>query len=213
VVVTRLSRQPAVGEGDVIGRVVDDESRPIANAHVLAVVKTWPLQSYRQLAYVALTTADGSFEINDVYPTDENYEIQIAVVADGRVLESNYVDLRKSVLPPVEFQLAATAPLAVRLESATGRPLEGVEVFPFQRIEPDGARHVVYFCSAGPVIRQTDAQGRVRLPYFSPGDEAAVYVRPPGGEWGALSFPVPEDPEQVVLRIPADELRAADEAM
>jgi hypothetical protein len=213
VVATRLGRPPAVGDGDLIGRVVDDDSRPIANAHVLAVVKTWPQQSYRQLAYVATTTADGSFQINDAYPTDEDYEIQIAVVADGRLLESTYVNFRQGVLPPVEFKLSATAPLALRFESAAGRPLEGVEVFPFQRIEPDGARHVIYFCSAGPVIQETDAQGRVRLPYFSPGDEAAVYVRPPGGEWSARSFPIPSGPDQVVLRIPADERRAADDAL
>jgi hypothetical protein len=193
--------EPAPGDGDISGQVVDEQARPVSNAHVLAVVKTWPKQSYRQLAYVAITRADGTFEIANVYPTDEKYAVQIAVVADGKRLESSYVNLREGPLEPISFQLTSTPPLTVRFETADGQPLEGVDVFPSERIETGGARHMVYFCSGGPVVQRSDSAGRVSLPYFSPGDAASLYVRTPGGEWNVRRLDIPHDGEEVVLRV------------
>jgi hypothetical protein len=179
--------------------VFEEESRPVANAHVLAVVKTWPRQAFRQLAYVAVTRSDGSFEIENVYPTDEKYEVQIAVVADGRQLESSYVNLREGRLEPFDFKLAPAAePVTITFQSRDGRPLEGVEVFPHERIQADGGRHQVYFCSGGPVVRRTDAHGRIALPYFAAGDAAAVFMRLPGGEWGTRTFAIGDEKNVVV---------------
>jgi hypothetical protein len=205
--------EPAPGDGDISGQVLDEQARPVANAHVLAVVKTWPKQSYRQLAYVAITRADGTFEIANVYPTDEKYAVQIAVVADGKRLESSYVNLRKGPLEPVNFQLTSTPPLTVRFETADGRPLEGVDVFPSERVEAGGARHIVYFCSGGPVVQRSDSAGRVSLPYFSPGDAASLYVRTPGGEWNVREMAVPRDRGDIVIRLPSVEnVQSADES-
>lgn len=200
-----LSGEPPVGDGDITGRVVDEQSRPIANAHVLAVVKTWPQQAFRQQPYVAMTKSDGTFEIENVYPLDEKYEVQIAVVADGKLLESSYVDLRDGRLEPLDFRLTATEPFTLRFESHGGQALAGVEVFPFERIPSDGARHMVYFCSGGPVVKRTDSRGRVSLPYFSPGDSAAIYMRTPGGEWKTHLFQVAPGEGDVVVTMPADE--------
>jgi hypothetical protein len=196
--VVRNSGEPPAGEGDVTGRVVDEQGRAVANANVLVVVKTWPKQAYRQLAYVAITRADGSFEIENVYPTDEKYAIQLAVVADGLQLQSTYVDLRDGELEPVQFRLAATEPVTLRLHTTAGLPLEGVEVFPHERLEADGSRHMVYFCSGGSVVRRSDSQGEVSLPYFAPGDAATVFVRLPGGDWKPKTFPVGDSRDIVV---------------
>ena len=193
--------ETAPGDGDISGQVVDEQAQPVANAHVLAVVKTWPNESYRQLAYVAITRADGTFEIDDVYPTDEKYAVQIAVVAEGKRLESSYVKLREGPLEPVSFQVTSTPPLTVRFETVDGQPLEGVDVFPSERVDAGGARHRVYFCSGGPVVQRSDAAGRVSLPYFSPGDAASLYVRSPGGEWDTRQLDIPRDGEEVVLRV------------
>jgi hypothetical protein len=201
-----LSGEPPVGEGDITGRVVDEQSNPIANAHVLAVVKTWPQQAFHQQPYVAVTKSEGTFEIENVYPLDEKYEVQIAVVADGKLLESSYVDLRDGRLEPLDFRLTATDALTLRFESRDGQPLAGVEVFPFERIPSDGARHMVYFCSGGPVIKRSDGRGRVSMPYFSPGDSATIYMRMPGGEWKTHLFQVVHDEGDVVVVAPTDGL-------
>jgi hypothetical protein len=117
------------------------------------------------------------------------------------VLESSYIDRMRGPLKPAEFRLAPSAPMAVRFEGADGRPVSGVEVFPFERVDRGGADHHVYFCSAEPVVRRSDAAGVVSLPYFSPGDNATVYLRAPGGEWGTRAFDVPEDRRIVVIKM------------
>jgi hypothetical protein len=194
--------------GDIEGRVVDDQSQPIEAAHVLAVVKTWPPGGFRQQAYTAATRSDGSFAISDVLPGEAEYEVQIAVVANGRVLESSYVDRQRGPLKRAEFRLAPSAPMAVRFEKPDGQPVSGVEVFPFKRADRGGTDHSVYFCSAEPVMRRSDATGEVSLPYFSPGDNATVYLRPPGGEWDTRQFAVPEDRRMVVITMTAAERRS-----
>jgi len=77
-------------------------------------------------------------------------------------------------------------------------------VFPFERIPSDGARHMVYFCSGGPVVKRSDGQGRVSLPYFSSGDSATIYMRMPGGEWKTHLFQVVHDEGDVVVVAPTD---------
>lgn len=196
-----INAPPWIGAGDLVGQVVDEMGKPVAGAHVLAVVKTWPQQAFRQLAYTAITGDDGMYRIDNVYPLDEKYEVQIAVIADERLLQSNYFELREGELEPVDFKLQSTTPLAVRFESAEGRPLVGVHVFPMSRTEPNGEEHLVYFCSAGPIVEESDADGRVTLPYFSPGDRAALYVRPPEGEWSAHEASI-DDSGEVVVRLP-----------
>jgi hypothetical protein len=89
----------------------------------------------------------------------------------------------------------------VRFESSDGRPLVGVHVFPMSRTEPNGEEHLVYFCSAEPIIEESDADGRVTLPYFSPGDRAALYVRPPEGDWSTHETSI-DDSGEVVVRLP-----------
>lgn len=187
------------GDGDILGGVFDEQSRPIENVHVLAVVKTWPQQAFRQQAYAAVTRSDGSFEITDVYPIEEKYEVQISVVGEGRLLQSKYINLRDGVLDPVRFTLHETNPLTVRIALSDGRPLKGVEVFPFERRDAEGDSHSVYFCSAGPIVRTSDARGEVQLPYFSAGDTASLYVRRPGGRWHTYALEIPDGPHKVQL--------------
>lgn len=201
--VRALNAPPWIGEGDLSGRIVDDAGQPIVGAHVLAVVKTWPKQAYRQLAYTAVTDADGRYRIDDVYPLDEKYEVQLAAVADRRLLQSAYVDLQQGPLAPVDFKLRATTPMVVRFESTSGQPLAGVEVFPSERIDASGARHTIYFCSGAPIIARSNEAGRVSLPYFSPGDRVAFYIREPFGEWRTEELTV-DSTEEIVLRVPSD---------
>ena len=193
-----VTSAPWIGAGDLTGRIVDEAGQPIAGAHVLAVVKTWPRQAFRQLAYTAVTDANGQYEINDVYPLDEKYAVQLAVVAERRLLQSAYVDLQLGELAPMDFQLRATAPVVVRFTTPSGQPLAGVEVFPSDRVDASGERHSVYFCSAAPIIERSNEAGRVSLPYFSHGDRVAFYIREPFGEWRTEELTIDATKEIVV---------------
>jgi hypothetical protein len=86
--------------GDVQGRLVDERGHPIPSAHVLVVVKTWPDQSYFQRAYTAISGPDGRFLIENVHPMNEQYEVQIAAVAENRVLCSPW---SSSCRPPQDL--------------------------------------------------------------------------------------------------------------
>jgi hypothetical protein len=201
--------RPALAEdgilltGDIQGRVVDENSQPIEGAQVLAVVNTWPADGFRQKAHTGVTRRDGAFVVANVYPENEDYEVQIAVLADGRVMDSSYFSRQRGPLAPAEFHLQASAPLAVRFEADNGEPIGGVEVFPFQRVTRAGAEDTVYFCSARPIVQRSDSTGQVSLPYFSPGDNATVYLRTPGGEWSTRDFAVAEPEQVVVIRMSA----------
>lgn len=115
------------------------------------------------------------------------------------MLQSKYVNLRSGELEPIRFTLSETAPLKVRFVSSDGQPLEGVEVFPFGRRDANGDFHTVYFCSAGPIVRSSDAHGEVELPYFSAGDSASLYLRTPGSEWNTHALEIPHGRREVQL--------------
>lgn len=188
--------------GDLTGTVVDDRGEPIGAANVLAVVKTWPANGYRQQAYTTVTREDGSFALEGVYPPQEKYAVQIAVIADGHPLQSNYIPMTTGTLSAMKFQLPQSVRFELRFESQDGRPLAGVQAFPFERTDRDGNEHCVYFCSADPIVRRSGATGNVPMPNFLPGERVSVYVRFPDRDWETRELIVPTGEERVIVLNP-----------
>lgn len=187
--------------GDIVGQVVDQDSQPIENAHILAVVKTWPPNGYRQQAFMTTTGHGGRFSIDDVYSLDEHYEVQIAAVADGRLLQSQYIANQSGGnLDAVAFRLGPTATFQMQIRDAAGAPIEGVEAFPYKRVGAGAQDHIVYFQSADPIIRRSDADGLVPLPYFHSGERATIYLRVPGADWETREIIVPSEGGVLVLQ-------------
>lgn len=189
--------------GSLTGKVVDTAGQPVSGAHVLAVVKTWPDEAFRQNSYAALTGEDGTFQIDNVYPPDENYAVQIAAIAEGHPFQSQYRTLRQGDLEPFRFELQQSSFLHLQFDSEEGAPLSGVSMFPFERTDNSGRKHCIYFCSAQPVIRTSDADGLIPLSHFQPGEQATVYVRFPGKEWETRQLVIPQDSGPLVIT-PAD---------
>lgn len=185
--------------GDIVG-VVQGEHGPIAAANVLAVVKTWPPNGFRQQSYMTTTGPDGSFEIEDVYAPTFEYEVQVAAIAEGHSLNSEYKSSSTGVLKPFNFRLKKGAPFKLKFESGDGEPVEGVCAFPFRRIESDGKQHNVYFSSADPIVQKSSPSGDVSMPYFFPGERATVFVRFPNSEWQTRELVVPDDERVVVMK-------------
>ena len=197
--------------GDISGRILDERRRPIDAAHVLVVVKTWPDQSYFQRAYTAITDTEGRFLIENVHPVNEHYEVQIAAVAEDRVLKSSYHRRAVGTLDPVVFELRPSSRFSLQVETEQGGTLAGVEVLPQGRVEADGAEHLVYFDSAQFLVRRTDVDGRVELPYFRPGDTANVLLRAPKGDWESREIIVPAASEVATVRASVGEERHSEE--
>jgi hypothetical protein len=186
--------------GDVRGRIVDDQGQPISGAHVLVVVKTWPDQSYFQRAYTRITGPDGQFLVEDVHPINERYAVQVAAIADNRVLKSSYRQHSRGPMESLEFELQASSGFRLKIEDEHGNTLSGVEVLPHGRVAAGGEEHIVYFDSAQPIVRVTDIHGRVDLPYFDPGDTATVMLRVPNREWETRDVLVPANGQDATVR-------------
>lgn len=196
-----LAEEHDAWTGDISGQVVNERAEPIRGAHVLAVVKTWPPNGYRQQAYMTTSGPDGRFTIADVYPVGRQYEVQIATVADRRTLQSSYFSSEGESLEPVVFRLEPTPPLELRIEGADGMTVEGAEVVPHRRLDSRGQDHLVYFQSADPIIQRTNEAGIVRLTCYRPGDRAAIYIRLPNREWQTREITVPPSGRTVVLKM------------
>lgn len=187
--------------GDIAGRILDERQQPLADAHVLVVVKTWPDGSYFQRAYSAVSDIDGRFRIDDVHPVNERFEVQIAAIAENRVLKSSYHSRTLGTLEPVVLELPPSSAFMLQVESNTGAALSGIEVLPHRRIETSGARHLVYFDSAQALRRQTDGAGRVLLSYFQPGEKGTVLIRTSPEDWESRDFTVPRAGETVTIHV------------
>lgn len=185
--------------GSLTGKVVDAAGKPIPGAHVLAVVKTWPGEAFRQNSFAALTDEEGTFQIDSVYPPGEKYAIQIAAIAEDHLFQSQYISLRQGSLEPFRFELQQSTPLRLRFETEAGAPLKGVSAFPFERTENNGQEHCIYFCSAKPIIRKSDGEGIVALSHFRPEEQASVYVRFPGQEWEPRQLVIPRSSKLLII--------------
>lgn len=195
--------------GDIVG-TVSGEHGPIATANVLAVVKTWPPNGYRQQSYMTTTGPDGSFVIEDVYAPEFEYEVQVAAIAEGHSLNSEYKNLTKGTLQPFEFRLKKGVPFELKFESGDGQPVEGVCAFPSQRVDNDGKQHNVYFSSAEPIVQRSSPSGNVSMPHFFPGEQATVFVRFPGSEWQTRELIIPDNEEVVVMKQTLTSVRAGE---
>jgi len=186
--------------GDVHGHVVSESGKVIANAKVLMAVKTWPGGSFFQRAYATKTGPEGKFQVNNVCPVNDLYEVQIAVVAENFEMQSSYHSIGSGTLDALTFQLPASESFRLQVEDASGRPIPGVQVMPHQRVEESGEQHVVYFDSGESIVRVTDEKGQVAFPYFREGDGVTVLVETTQGNWEAFEIRVPESDEVAAIR-------------
>lgn len=195
-----LARQE-IREGDLGGVVLDEHGRPLIDAHVMVAIKWWPDNGFRQQCYMTRTDARGSFSIDDVYPAGTKHELQVAAIADGHLLTSQYITDQARSLNALSLRLArSTARLTLQFQSTDGEPIAGVATFPHRRVEAAGDDHMVYFQSADRIVKQSDQSGKIELSHFQSGDLATVFVRfPKDDDWQTREIVVPESESVVVI--------------
>jgi hypothetical protein len=179
---------------DVAGRLVDSLGRPVANADVLVVLKSWPNGRYRQRAMHVRANGEGEFRLADALPAEGPYAVHLAAFKEGfafassyRLVEDENEEAEASKLMRLSF--AADATLVVQDEM--GRPAPNARVAPQSRKSSHGDSHQVYFQASGPVQRTTDAEGRTPLDCFEPGDRAELFIQLPGRDWIRRTVDVP----------------------
>ncbi len=161
---------------DLSGQALDKNEKPVADANVLVIYKTWRGR-YRQQSLTARTDKDGKFSFSELYRTGEQTAFLVTIVKSGFALQSEYV-LNKAgkKLPPFNFKLTSAKPMKLQLVDGSGEPLAGVPVSPKGRETPSADRHFLYHLSAPAIQARTDADGKVDLSYFLPNDQAAILL-------------------------------------
>lgn len=187
--------------GGVTGLVLDESQQPIAGANVLVAVKTWPGGSYFQRPYACQTKTDGTFSIGNVRPVNQLYEVQVAVVAKGLAMRSQYQSFHAGESKPFQFELPAADTFRLKLASSTGISLSGIDVIPVERTDTSGSRELVYFDTARPITRQADATGTIELSCFQPGDQAVLMVRCEDEDWQRVRVEIPADRQTFEVQV------------
>ena len=188
---------------DLTGRVLDRQAKPIPDAKVLVILKTWPAGHYKQENFATTTDADGQYRLPKLVPTSGQRAVQVAAVKDGYAIASSYqlneAD-NQAAIAPVKLELAKASRITLVVYDSGGKPVANVRVAPHSRRTRTGERHMIYFQASEPVHTDTDAEGRVGLDCFEQGDEAEIYLRVPGKDWEHRAITIPNDKDVIEVK-------------
>lgn len=179
--------------GTVAGVVVDAKSTPLTNATIVVSVKTWPDESFFLRAYSTTTDDKGEFALPNVYPVNEQYELNLAVFADGHGMQSLYVTRSSGgELEPLRIELQPVSGMLLKVADENGVPIRDLEVRPAERVDGNGNGQVVYFDSARFLNLRTAEDGSISLPWYDLGDAISLAFCTAKDEWQSLRFVVPD---------------------
>lgn len=185
---------------DLAGTITDAEGKPLADVHVLVILKTWPNNRYRQEDFATKTDGKGKFRMAGLVPKSGQRAIQLAAVKDGYALTSLY-ELRKPgeklASDSLKLKLDEAVPLTLTVRDAQGNPAAKAKVIPFSRRTARGEEYGVYFQAAKPIELEADDKGQLRVGVFRRGDMAEVYIALPGKDWEQLPIAIPEKGDEI----------------
>ena len=200
-------RQVVAERCDLQGLVVDRSGKPLAGAHVLVALKTWPGGCYREDDIATTSDGQGRFRLAKLLPTVGHREVLVAAVKDGHALTSTY-EAKWAGEPlagePIVLKLEDAADFTVLVHDRAGRPAAHARVVPTFRRTASGEEHLVYLQASKPIRTVSDDGGRAALGCFQRGDEAEVWIQVPGGDWERRAITVPDDGEAITVS--SDEL-------
>lgn len=188
---------------DLRGVVTNAAGKPVAEAKVLLILKTWPNNRFRQNDFALETDESGHFGIGGVIPFKGQYGINAAVVAEGHAIASKYVLVEETAGKSPEelrLELSPSKPLRIVVTDDKGKPLVRAVVAPSGRVTEDDKEILVYHQGSQPAWRKTDEEGAVTVDWFVPGDLAKISIRPRGGDWQEHKFEV-TDAQEVTVTI------------
>lgn len=191
----RQATVESVRQNTLSGKVLDAAGKPLVQADVLVIVKTWPDGRYRQQAFAAHSDRKGRFALTYDIPRTGPYAVQLAAVKQGYAFESTY-QLKQQADQPldaIELRLASAARCALIVRDELGQPIAGARVVPSVRHTAEGEKHGIYFQANAPVQTRANAAGRTPLDVFRGGERAQIYVQVPGSDWQQHTIDIPTD--------------------
>ncbi len=200
---------PVAQADDLTGQVLDGDGKPVADATLLVVQKTWPGGQFHQEPFTTTSDAEGKFSLPDLVPGEGQFEVNVAAFRSGYAFASSY-RTQKATGPrkfkPISLRLVKAPPIALMIKDRKGEPVAEALVVPTSRQAPPGEPQLIYFQGSESVQEIADDAGRVDLDCFLPGDKAVVYIQLPGKEWEEHNIRIPKDAKTVTVkaRVAAD---------
>lgn len=169
---------PSESKADLVGEIVDAEQKPVANAKVLLIYKSWPNGRYRQQAFDQTSDKNGKFRFKELYSNATQIAFNVTVLADGHAMQSKYVLYEpKADVKTFRFQLKPAIEKTLTVHGPDGEPLADAAVWPGDRKPADSKDwFLIYHQNGAAAGYKTDAKGRVRMPLFQAGDKIELHV-------------------------------------
>ena len=189
----------AAEPGAVGARVVGASKQALKDVPVVVRVKAWPGGTFQVRDHDASTDSKGRVSIAGAIPAGTRYGVWASAVAPGWTLASHYHWAGTPVpMDPVDLVVAPAHPLRLRFLDDEGQPVAGVRAYPSMRATAEGVRHVVATGARDAIVRTSEADGMLAMPYFLAGEWVAVEVAFPGAEWEPRHLRVPSAKDPVV---------------
>jgi hypothetical protein len=187
-----------------VGNVLDDSGKPLANADLLVILKTWPDGRYMQQDFYAKSDSDGHFSFPQLVPVNRQYAVHVAAAKKGYAFKSAYQLKQGAAVKepePVKLRLDKAFPLTLVIRDKAGQPIPGAAVVPNSRKPQGGQEQAIYFQASDPLRCESNDQGEISFPYFVAGDKATIYLQTPGRDWESHSFVVQEKNNPYTLSV------------
>ncbi len=188
----------AANTAGIQGAVMDSSGKPVTDAKVLLIHKTWPGDQFQQEASETTTGNDGKFAFPVGNKLDGKEAFLVTVVREGLAFQSRYVIKNPGKQADrFAFELSAAVEKTIVVRDTAGRPLADVPVALSSRRDGKSEDHLIYGISMPSVSFRTDSEGKVALKFFAAGDTATISVEASDGPQEVV-FKVNDQPEQVV---------------
>lgn len=191
------SLQPAqIDELDLVGEVKDDKGKPVADAKVLLIFKSWPGGTYQQADHQTTTDDQGKFKFEKLYSSDMQNAFLVTVLADGLTMQSEYVVYKpRAKVKSFRFKLKPAIEKTLIVYSDEGQPLGDAVIYPGLRKPKQGSgEYLLYAQNAEAAGFQTDSEGKVKMSLFAVGDKVQLMY----ADDRQIDFVVDAQPEQKV---------------
>jgi len=188
----------------IAGTVVDRNDRPLAEATLLVILKTWPDGQFRQENLATQSDAQGNFRLSEIIPERGQYAVLVSAIKDGFALASEYELVEKDVVAdpaPIKLTLDEAVSITLVVRDVAGQPVPNARIAPASRQSSAGEEHLIYWMASEPVQMLSDAAGRVTLACFRQDDQAEIFLQLPGQDWEERGFVVDENDEIVIASI------------
>lgn len=180
------------------GKVTNAEGKPIANAKVVLIHKSWPNSRFQMENDVTKTDKEGNYEFDDLYSMSGENQFLVTIFAEGHEMRSEYISIKaKKKSNAIDFRLKPAKTIAFQVLGPDKKPLAETDVVLLKR-KVGTKEHMLYPASVEDAKLSTDDKGILKVSFLNEGDSAEFGVLI-FGEIQSVEVKVSSEAEQVIV--------------